>query len=337
VGLKKYIGFSLLLIIAVGGYIYSIESGVYTVTILEYSLELPIAVWVLVPILVLFIFTIIHLMFYGTVNYCKGRGFVKDESSIVETLKAILLQKNDKRKFKTRGYKHVSSILNQFNIDVKDNAFTSSNEGLNQIVSQIKDIKAGKYVNDKSLKLGVGSVLAKQNLINKINEQVDYAVDVLKKSDQFSSDVIRIAYFKVLNEKSMTTVKKLYPNVILDKEMALRLFVKDIDNNEFGLTKENILKITKNLNYSQEEYITLAKLYKDALSPDKVLELFETISEENDVAVVSYLYILVELEMIDKTREVLTGYNENEMLVFRALLDLKEAGKHYSMDDLTYN
>lgn len=336
-GLKKYIGFSLLLIIAVGGYIYSIESGVYTVTILEYSQELPIAVWILVPILVLFIFTIIHLMFYGTVNYCNGRGFVKDESSIVETLKSILLQKNDKRKFKTQGYKHVSSILNQFNIDVKDNAFTSSNEGLNQIVSQIKDIKAGKHVNDKSLKLGIGSALAKQNLINKINEQVDYAVDVLKKPDQFSSDIIRIAYFKVLNEKSMTTVKKLYPNVILDKEMAIRLFVKDIDNNEFGLTKENILKITKILNYSKEEYVTLAKLYKDALSPDKVLELFETISEDNDVAVVSYLYVLVELEMIDKTREVLTGYNENEMLVFRALLDLKEAGKHYSMDDLTYN
>ncbi len=336
-GLKKYIGFSLLLIIAVGGYIYSIESGVYTVTIFEYSLELPVAVWILVPILVLFIFTVIHLMFYGTLNYCKGRGFIKDERSIIETLKNLLLQKNDQRKFKTQGYKHVSSILNQFNIDVKDNAFTSSDEGLNKVVSQIKDIKAGKHVNEKSLKLGIGSALAKQNLINKLNEQIDYAVDILKKSDQFSSDVIRIAYFKVLNEKSMTTVKKLYQNVILDKEMALRLFVKDIENNEFGLTKENILQITKKLNYSQDEYLTLAKLYKEALLPDKVLELFEIISEDNEVAIVSYLYILFELEMIDKTREILISYSENELLVFRALLDLKEAGKHYSMDDLMYN
>jgi len=335
VGLKTYIGFSLLLIMAVGISGYAIQNGEYEISVGGYSLALPIIVWVLAPAIILFVFSVLHLMFYGSVNYCKNRGFDKDELTILETIKSILLQKDDKKKFKTLGYKNVASILNQFNIDVKDSAFTSSNEGLNQVVSQIKDIKAGKYVNEKSLKLKPDSALAKQNLINKINEQVDYAVDVLKKATQFSPEVSRVAYFNVLENKTMTTIKKVYTNVVLDKEMALKLFLKDIDNSEFGLTKDEILKITKSLNYSKEEYLTLAKLYKDGLTPDKLLELFEKISEEVEVAADAYLFVLLELEMIDKAKEVLSGYPEDEFTVFRALLDLKDAGKHYSLDDIT--
>ncbi|PLY07869.1 MAG: hypothetical protein C0625_03960 [Arcobacter sp.] len=334
-GLKIYIGFSLLFMIVIGVLVFAIVPGTYELKIYDLSLNLSIVVWVLAPIVLLFIFTVLHLMFYGSLNYCKNRGFIKDEVTVIETLKNILLQKNDKRKFKTSGYKNLSSILNQFKIDVQDSAFTSSDEGLNLVVSQIKDIKAGKYVNEKSLKLNLDSDLAKQNLINKMSEQVDYSLDVLKKSDQFSSDIVRIAFLNVLENKTMTTVKKVYNNVKLDKEMALKLFIKDIDNTEFGLSKEEILKITKSLNYTSEEYLTLAKLYKEALSPDKLLELFESISEDNDEATTAYFYVLCELEMIDKIRDILTGYNENEMLPFRAILDLKDAGKHYSLDDIS--
>ena len=334
-GLKKYIGFSLLFIIEVGLYIYSIESGEYRVTILDFSLLLPTVVWILVPLVVLFIFTVLHLIFYGSLNYCKNRGFAKDEVSIIETIKSILLQKQDKKKFKTSGYRNIAGILNQFNVDVKDSTFTSSNESLNQTVSQIKDIKAGKYVNEKGLKLDPTSELAKQNLINKMSEQPDFSLDILKKAPNYASDIVRIAFFNVLENKTMTTVKKVYSNVILDREMALKLFVKDIENREFGLTKEEIIKITKSLNYSSEEYLTLAKLYKEALSPDKFLELFEAIFDQNEEATEAYFYVLCELEMIDKVRELLTGYNEDELVAFRALLDLKDAGKHYTLDDLS--
>lgn len=336
-GLKTYIGFSLLLLIAVGLVTYGVEAGDYEVKVLEYSLTLPIVAWILAPAVVLFVLSVLHLMFYGSINYCKNRSYVKDEETIIETIKALLLQKTDKKKFKTAGFKNISSILRQFNIDVKDNTFTSTNESLNLVVSQIKDIKDGKYVNEKSLKLDLDSTLAKQNLINKINEQVDYAVDILKKADQFSNEVVRVAFFNVLDNKSMTTIKKVYSNVKLDKEMALKLFLKDIDNSEFGLTKDEILKITKSLNYSKEEYLTLAKLYKDALTPDKLLDLFETISEDVEVATDAYFYVLLELEMIEKLKETLSGYNEDEYVLFRALLDLKDAGKHYSMDDITNN
>ncbi len=334
-GIKKYIGFSLLLIIAVGFYVYSIESAEYKIEMFDFSLLLPVAIWIIVPLVVLFIFTVFHLLFYGSLHYCKNRGYSKDELTIIETIKANLLQKQDIKKFKTSAYKNLAGILNQLNIDIKDSSFTSSNESLNTVVSQIKDIQAGKYVNEKSIKLDKDSALAKQNLINKMKEQPDYALDVLKKSDNFSPEIVRVAFLDVLENKSMTTVKKVYTNVTLDRELALKLFVKDIENSEFGFSKEEIIKITKSLNYTSQEYLILARLYKEALSPDKLLELFEAIFEQNEEATNAYFYILCELEMIDKVRELLSGYNEDELVAFRALLDLKDTGKHYNLDDLS--
>lgn len=334
-GIKKYIGFSILVILIIAGYVFTLEDGSYSVTLSDYTVALPIAVWVSIPMAILFIASVLHLMFYGSLNYCKQRAVCKDEVSIVDIIKSSILQKANSKKFKTKGYKNTASILTQFSLDVKDDSFTSSDEELNRIVGQVKDIKAGKFVNDKSLKLDQDSDLYKQNMINKVNEQVDFALDVLKKVDQFSNEVVRASFINVLENKSMTTIKKVYSNVELDKDLAFKLFIKDVENTEFGLKKDEILKITKKLNYTKEEYLHLAKIYKDGLSPDKLIELFEKLSEDDEAATDAYFYVLVELEMIDKIRELLTGYEENEFLSFRALLDLKDAGKHYSYKDIT--
>ncbi|WP_417334474.1 hypothetical protein [Halarcobacter sp.] len=334
-GLKKYIGFSLLLIIAVALYVYSVESGSYEITVLDYTMQLPTVLWIIIPVAALFFFTVLHLVFYGSLNFFKTRGFIKDKESIVETIKSLLLQKEDKRRFKTQGYKNLASILKQLDISVKEGTFTSSNEELNTIVASIKDIESGKHIADKSLKLNPDSALAKKNLINKINEQIDYAVDVLKKQDNFAEEVVKAAFYTVLENKSMTTVKKVYSNVKLTKDMALKLFLKDIDNSEFGLSKEEIQKITKSLDYTEQEFLTLAKLYKDALNPDKLLDLFETLSNDNEAAAGAYFYILLELEMIEKLKDLLSGYNDDEHKAIRAVLDLKDVGKHYSLEDIT--
>lgn len=336
-GLKAYIGFSLLFMLVLGIAIFSIEAGYYEIKFFDISLNLPIVVWVLLPMTVLFVLSLLHLLFYGTLNYYKNQSFIKDESTIIDSVKNLLLQKDEKCRLKTQGYKDVFKILSQLKLDVKDNTFTSKSDELNQTVSLIKDIKAGKYVNEKSLKLTSNSELAKENLINKIKEQADFALDILKKADQYSEDVIKTAFFSVLKEKAMTTIKKVYSNVTLDREMAFKLFLKDVDNIEFGLTKEEILKITKSLDYSKNEYITLAKLYKEVLSPDKLIELFETVSNECEEAIDAYLYILCELEMIDRVREILSTHDKNELVAFRALLVLKEAGKQYSLDNISYN
>lgn len=180
-GFKKYIVFSIIFIVAIYGYAFSLELGDYKITVLDISVNLPVAVWLIVPLVLLFLATIGHILFYGLINIFKTRAIRKDHETMIDLLKANLLGKNSNKKFKTQGFKSLSKILTQFNFTVKDETFSSTDEELNKIVAYVQDIRNGKFISDKSFKLSETSELANLNLLNKINEQVDFAVEVVKK------------------------------------------------------------------------------------------------------------------------------------------------------------
>ena len=335
-GFKKYIVFSVLFIGLIYGYTFSLELGDYKVTILDISLLLPIAVWIIVPIVFLFIATIGHILFYGLINVFKQRAINKDKETMVTLIKSNLLEKNPPKRFKTKAFKELSAVFSQLKLNVKNDTFTSSDSELNSLIANIQDIKAGKFITDKSLKLNEMSELANQNLINKVNEQPDFAVDVLKKVENYAPNVVRQSFINVINEKSMTTIKKLYKNVKLDKDLARRLFEKDAANNEFGFSSEEISKIVKDLNYTTEDYLALARNYESILQPDQIIALFEKLSAEIDASTPAYLHVLFEYEMLDKVREIVDTTPEGEYSSFKALLDLKDAGKHYDLESISY-
>ena len=335
-GFKKYVIFSIILIIVVFGYVHSLELGDYNITILTYSLSLPVAVWIALPLALLALATYVHLLFYGTCSFFNSRGINKDHETMINFIKSNLLEKPATSKFKTKDFKNLYSILSQLKFNVTDDRFTSSDEELNKIVGNIQDIRDGKFVNDKSFKINETTPLANLNMLNKVNEQIDFAVDVLKKPENFSSNVVRQSFENVLKDKTMTTIKKLYKNVKLDKELARKLFEKDAANNEFGFTTEEIVKIVKELNYNKDDFMALAKNYESILQPDQNIALFENLSAEFDEATAAYLHVLCEYEMIDKVREIVSLTPDTEFTAFKALLDLKEAGKYYNLEAISY-
>ncbi len=335
-GFKKYFIFSIILIVAIFGYAYSLELGEYNVSFFGYSLTLPVAAWLIVPISFLALATFLHILWYAMLNYFKHRAVIKDHETMIKMIKSSLLEKNEIFKFKTQEFKNLSSILSQLKIDVKENRFSCLDEELNKIVANVQDVKDAKYVSDKTFKVNETTSLANLNMLNKVNEQIDFAVDVLKKPESFSSNVVIQSFENVLEEKSMTTIKKLYKNIKLDKEMAKKLFEKDAANNEFGFTSEELLKIVKDLNYDKNDYLALAKNYETILKPDQIIALFEKLSLELEEAIPAYLHVLFEYEMIDKAREVLANTKDNEYSAFKALLDLKEVGKHYNLEAISY-
>lgn len=335
-GFKKYIVFSALFIGVIFGYTFSLELGDFKVTLFDISLLLPIAVWIIAPLVVLFIATVLHILFYGLINAFKQRAIEKDKETMINLIKSNLLEKNLPKRFKTKAFKEMSAIISQLKLNVRDSNFSSSDSELNFLISNIQDIKAGKFVSDKSLKLNEKSELSNQNLINKVNEQIDFSVEVLKKSENYPQNIVKQSFINVINEKSMTTVKKLYKNIKLDKDLARRLFEKDAANNEFGFTSEEISKIVKDLEYTTEDYLALARNYESILQPDQIIALFEKLSEEIDASTPAYLHVLFEYEMIDKVREIIDTTPEGEYTSFKALLDLKDAGKHYDLESISY-
>ena len=100
-GFKKYIVFSVLFIGIIYGYAFSLELGDYKVTILEISVLLPVAVWIILPLVILFIATIGHILFYGLINIFRQRAINKDKETMITLIKSNLLEKNPPKRFKT--------------------------------------------------------------------------------------------------------------------------------------------------------------------------------------------------------------------------------------------
>ncbi|AZL53417.1 hypothetical protein [Aliarcobacter skirrowii] len=333
-GLKNYIIATILFMVIVYGFVHSLELGEYTLTMFGNSLTLPVSLWIVVPILFLSVMTYLHIIFYAIVISFKNRFVRQDIKSTFDLIKSKLIQDDKKVSFITKDFKELSNVLHNVDFELKTTTLNASNEDIKDILHTINEIENGVYVKD--LKSTKGSKLFEKNIKNRIANDADFALEVVKRKDKYGYELQKEALLKVISDKSLTTVKKVYNEVKLDKELACAILKKDVQTDDFSLGYEEIIKILKDLNLSKDEYIKFAKLYEDSEKPDTLIMLFEKLSSQNEDATEAYLYILNKFEMIDKLREFLVGSAEDEYVAFKALLDLKDAGKHYNLDNISY-
>ncbi|MGD9555109.1 MAG: hypothetical protein AB7V28_12060 [Arcobacteraceae bacterium] len=334
-GLKKYIVASVIFIAAVAAYVFSIAQTDYQITLFDTTLLLPVALWVILPLLVLFVASVFHMIFYGLKGYMVTSSLNKDESNMIKLIKNKLLKKDETIKFKNPIFQELGEILSQVDVQISSDDFTSKNSEINDLAKSLIEIKNQKFVS-LNYKLNANNEIAIANNINKINEQADWAIEVLKKSANYTQKEIEAAFTKVLNDKSMTTLKKILPNLKLSKSMIQELFKKDSAQAEFSLSSEELIKYIKQTELNKQEFLEIAKLYKTSLTPDEIIGLFEELSNANEAALDAYVYILFEYEMIDKIRDIFSSTSSDELTAFKALLELKDSGKQYTLDSICY-
>jgi hypothetical protein len=335
-GLKKYILGVVVLLTAVFAYTLSILPGEYTLDILDYHFTLPISIWVILPALVLAVASVLHIVFYGLKNYFSLKAVKKDSESIISLINQRLLNQTSTKIFQNKYLKQLGQILGQLDIDVSNVDFSSDSKSINKTVEQILAIKNGKYISSKELKLPFDNPLMIQNLINKVNIDIDFALDVLKNSKKYDFSIIKKAFLKILESKSMTTIKNLVENLELDSDMLIALLKKDSEQNaEFAMRNELILKLMKKVELSNDQLIIIARTYKKTISPEQIIKLYEELTEYKEEYMSAYLFVLAEYEMIDKMRDILENSASHEFIIYKALVDLKDAGKNtYSIDTL---
>lgn len=337
-GLKLYISGVIALVVAMFGYVYNMKQGEFTLHIMDKDYVYPIAVWVVAPVIVLFILTVLHLLFYGFKNYLASKAVSKDTDAIITLISNKLLGKNSNIHLKNEKLSELAEIIEQLSISVKDNHFSTTNKSVNKIVNQITMINDGLYIPSKELKLLNSNPLMIKNLINRVSSEEEFALDVLKNHSGYDKSIVKEAFKKVIADKSMTTIKKYLENVEIDKDTLILLLTKDSEvSDEFSLTGETIVNLIKKVELSVDELTDIAKLYKKSSSPEKLIKLYEDISELNDSYVSAYLYVLAEYEMTDKIRDILSMSDSNQYTSYKALIDLKDSGKNtYSLDAISY-
>ena len=341
-GLKKYLIASIVLLGLMSGFIYSLNLGTYTLN-LETGIQdivinqtLPVFIWVLLPALVLFIATIFHLMFYGSVNYVQKKARLSDIKAIEDHILNRIINKKSNKKIKTKELAELANIIDQLEINVLNNNFKCENEKLNEVAQIVNDVvNEKKFVSLKNLKLDEDNELEIKNIINRIDADDNFAFEILKSPEKYKREIIEYAFDLVIQKKSIDRIKNVMNNFTLNSDMVSKILLKDSkEPAESRFTNAEILELVKNNDLTNAQLIEIARNYKRTMQPEQLIKLFEDISAADETKTESYLYVLFEYEMLTQIKEILLNSQKNEYTIFKALMDLKDAGKHYNLDNL---
>jgi hypothetical protein len=341
-GFKKYIISTIVLLGIIGAYVYSLDLGEYTINI-DTQIEayvlnktLPIYLWIILPAMVLFVFSLGHMFYYGFKGYFVKQAFLHDINAMNIYIKDRIINETSNKKLKTKEVQKIADILNQLEINPIKEDITTNNEELQDIVKKIYKINNNEFVALKSLRLNNNNIIVKKNLKNRVTNDKNFAFEVLKTTSKYDDDIVEIAFSNVLENKSLDKIKTILEDMTLSNKMLTKLLLKDSTSSaEDRFTNSEILSLIQEHKLSNKDLINIAKNYKRTMQPEQLIKLFEDISASDETLTESYLYVLFEYEMLTNITEILVNSQKDEYIVFKALIDLKDAGKHYSVENLS--
>ena len=330
-GIKRYILLTLIYMIAVGLYVYSFNGELYTLELFGLSLNMPIAVWVIVPVILLFVATIIHLVFYNFKDFLHQRALKKDFETFKEVAKLRILSEKGNGSFKTEGFKAVGDMLSVMKFDANADV-TLFDAELAKAHEVARSIHAGNYEDLKKYKLTKENPLVIQNSINRLETEPRFALEVLKGCKELDSELCAKAYDALLGFASFNEIRRYdFP---YDKHTFNRLMKRYLNaDDSFDMDIKAIEEILDKCNADRLDYLDLARDIKIKLSPDALIALFEKLyNSKGTVAADAYLYVLYDLQMMDKIRELLIHSDPDEFTKFKTIMFLRDNGKTLDID-----
>ena len=333
--LGLYIILSLVIMITVGAFTYTLAPDNYIIEFMGINLNFPIAVWVVLPMLLLFVFTVIYMLVYGIRSYFKLKKWRRDAETLEDALYWSLVKEPKEQKYMMDDIKSSAVLLSKASIDMSDNI-----EGLSprlaKVVNIIQKVKNGDYVDFKEEKMvkvfSEGNAILIQNRLNHLESDDKFVEDVMKSSSNYSKTVQKDAlslYAKKTNFEEARKYAKIF-----DIENFLVLLNRVSAEDDLHLTHDILEEFVKALHLSCADFIKVAKVTKQYLKPDENILLFKNFQDKDEKAQNAYLYLLFEYELLEQVSTYLEEHDENEFMKFRALYDLKRSNSKYKLEDI---
>ncbi len=333
--LGLYIFAALTLMAIIGALTYTINPNNYIVEMMGINFNFPIALWVVLPAVVLFLFTILHMVVYGLKNYFQLKKWQKDASTLDDALYWSLVQEPKEQHYAVSEIRDSALILKKSTLEVSDHV-EGLNPRLSKVVNLIQKIKNGEYIDLKEEKMAKvfneGNPILIQNRLNRLDHDEKFVEEVMKSADSFSGPVRQKA-LEIFVQKADFVMARPFAKVFDIKNFYI-LLDRATEEEKLGLNREILNEFVAALPLRCRDFVQISDRTKKLFSPTENLELFASYQKENPKAQNAYLYLLFEYEMMDKIAEYLEEQGEKEFMRFRALYDLKRAGKQYKLEDL---
>lgn len=330
--LKRYSIASLILMILVATAVYSIDNGSISFDLLGMHFpNLPVAFWVVVPLVIMYLASLLHMGVYALVGNFKLRRLDKDHEKMIDALRDSLLGVKDRNYvYKSDSYKLMGKLIDNALILPYETLRIVGNEKIDEALEVMRDVKEKKKVDIKKFHLPATTSIAIQNNLNRFERGEMDADSVLSRPDSYGEIVCAKAYESYVKTASVGAVMKFKH---LFTKASLIDFVQRINASENGIqmSNEELASIFSSLKLNNSDWIDLSEAMSKNMLPEQRIRLFEMLSENNDDAMEGYLYTLYDLQMIDTANEILNNTSNNDYLIFKAYRDLKRANKHYDI------
>ena len=320
-------------IVLIGAFVYTLDLGSYRLDIL--NITLPITLWILLPLVLLFFLSIAYMLFYGMTTYFQIKKWKKDASTLEDGLYWSLVNEPKNQKYTMGEIGSSAVLLNKASLSVSDNI-----EGLSprlaKVVNTIQKIKSGEYVDLKEEKMvkvfKTGNPILVKNRLNHLESDEKFVETVMRSSSDYSKAVQQEA-LNVFSHKENFEKARKYTK-IFDVKNFLVMLNRVNQEDDLGLNKDILATFVEDLKLSCEDYVKTAEVTKKYFKPDENLALFKKFQKEDDKAQNAYLYLLFEYELMDQIGAFLEEQEENEFIKFRAFYQLKNNHSKYKLEDI---
>jgi len=333
--LGLYIFAALTLTAIVGAFTYTINANHYIVELMGINFNFPIAVWITLPMLLLLVFTVMHMIFYSLKSYFKLKKWRRDAETLEDAMYWSMVKEPKEQKYAIADMAAPASLLSKSDIEVLDNVEGLSPRMLKAFHLIIK-IKNGEYVDLKENKMSKvfseGNPLLIQNRLNHLAADEKFVEDVMKSSASFS-DPVRQKALELFAAKETFFKARKYAKTF-DVPNFFVMLNRASNTEDVELTSEILDDFVGALKLSCTDYTKIAYITKRLFSPDENLALFKKYQRENSKAQHAYLYLLFEYELMDEVGAYLEEHDKRDFMRARALYELKKANKNYKIEDL---
>jgi hypothetical protein len=330
--LKRYTLASIILIVAVSIYVYKmVSTGTYTLDLFGVNISLPIAVWSIVPMALLFVASFIHILYYGFKDYLRRKRVSRDIDKLADALFWDILKEPKKHNYTDKEIKQIGVVLDAgceefLKVDKK-----ACHEHIRDAIDIITSIKHGEFVDLKKMNLDKSNPYEIQNWLNFLKAESTRAEEILRKAESYDQKVVDEA-IKIFVESANEHQLEKYAHLINSSALMHLLDTMSKRDEKDRVSLEAIDKLLMQKSLSNCDYLLLARKLSKLYTPHAILSFFEKLVAKDERAFKAYIFILIEFEMLDRANELLEDTQHDEYLDFKAFLDLRKAGKHYPIN-----
>jgi len=333
--LGLYIFAALTLSAIMGAFAYTVNPNNYIVEIMGINFNFPVAVWFVLPMVFLLVFTIIHMVYYSLKSYFKLKKWQRDAATLDDALYWSVVNEPKEQKYAIPEIASSAALLGKSDVTVLDTV-----EGLSPRLAKVfnitNKIKNGEYVDLKEHKMAKvfneGNPLLINNRLNRLKSDDKFVEDVMKSSSSFSEQVRAEALAIFASKETFFKARKYHK--IFDVKNFFIMLNRANNEPDTELTSEILNDFVSALKLSCQDFANIANITKKMFRPDENLALFRKYQNDNPKAQNAYLYLLFEYELMDDVAAYLEEQDEYEFVQFRALYDLKQSHKNYKLEDL---